>query len=680
MSSQTALLESEIHNGETGHQAHLLLEDAVSSYQATSSPRLTNRQVVQLRKNAISSAQECLSLDKTNIDAHNVIARVYLDEAKIKLAFRWAKSALALDRQYATTWFTLGQIYLAQDQLEPAEQAFTKCIELDSSIFRAHTSYALTKLRQGELVVAFQYYRRLARANANDPHVRSKLFECLKQLKADYDNTSLADDLVEYFHWDDVNYNDLTNITTSLLSHRYQINDSNAVVDIAKMNQDPLLLVAMEKIIFHDKSLEHFLTDIRRFLLSSELSTPDSQSVDLLAAFAWQAFNNEHAFIEADEETTVVRQLIEKVKIVPIEQLSIESQSLLLISMYRPLSDAFTDEQLQLLAGLPDALWPRGYRKLFAALLSPYKSRQSAAIATLGSIDNPVSKAVKCQYERNPYPRWLALEYHTPTNYAEALENTLSGFKAPQILHRSPLNILVAGCGTGKHALHVARYFRDVQVTAIDISTASLQYAQAMADRYKLSNIDFLQADILELHQLNQKFDIIECSGVLHHMESPLQGAQKLVGLLKPKGIMKIGLYSERARHSIVQCRNLIREQNIESTPDGIRQLRREVLSNEHDDWKNIQVSPDFYSASGCRDLLLHVQEHRFTPLQLKELIEHLDVNFLGFSNLNNSIIERYQARFPKDKYLLNLRHWDTYETDHPATFAAMYQFYVQKA
>ncbi|MEC8427686.1 MAG: class I SAM-dependent methyltransferase, partial [Pseudomonadota bacterium] len=231
----------------------------------------------------------------------------------------------------------------------------------------------------------------------------------------------------------------------------------------------------------------------------------------------------------------------------------------------------------------------------------------------------------------------------------------------------------------GKHALHVARYFRDVQVTAIDISTASLQYAQAMADRYKLSNIDFLQADILELHQLNQKFDIIECSGVLHHMESPLQGAQQLVGLLKPKGIMKIGLYSERARHSIVQCRNLIREQNIDSTPDGIRQLRREVLSNEHDDWKNIQVSPDFYSASGCRDLLLHVQEHRFTPLQLKELIENLDVNFLGFSNLNNSIIEKYQARFPKDKYLLNLRHWDTYETDHPATFAAMYQFYVQK-
>ena len=54
-----------------------------------------------------------------------------------------------------------------------------------------------------------------------------------------------------------------------------------------------------------------------------------------------------------------------------------------------------------------------------------------------------------------------------------------------------------------------------------------------------------MQADILNLDQLNQDFDIIESSGVLHHMDEPLIGWKSLTDILKPGGLMNIGLYSE---------------------------------------------------------------------------------------------------------------------------------------
>ena len=81
----------------------------------------------------------------------------------------------------------------------------------------------------------------------------------------------------------------------------------------------------------------------------------------------------------------------------------------------------------------------------------------------------------------------------------------------------------------------------------VDLSLASLAYAQRKSNELSFTNIDYLQADILHLHQLGKEFDIIESVGVLHHMDEPMAGWRVLVDLLKPGGLMKIGLYSEFA-------------------------------------------------------------------------------------------------------------------------------------
>ena len=83
---------------------------------------------------------------------------------------------------------------------------------------------------------------------------------------------------------------------------------------------------------------------------------------------------------------------------------------------------------------------------------------------------------------------------------------------------------------------------------------------------FNLKSIRYMQADILNLRKLDQKFDLIECAGVLHHMENPMVGWKILTERLKPGGLMMIGLYSDLARQHIVRVRQEIIQRGVNPT------------------------------------------------------------------------------------------------------------------
>ena len=131
-------------------------------------------------------------------------------------------------------------------------------------------------------------------------------------------------------------------------------------------------------------------------------------------------------------------------------------------------------------------------------------------IPSFGKINNKVSDNVRNQYESNPYPRWvntgLLISSISIGEVVDQLELNLFNNKIREIKNPS---ILVAGCGTGEHAIKVANRFKNSSVLAIDLSLESLSYAKRKADELKIKNIDFLQGDILDLESLDRKFDII---------------------------------------------------------------------------------------------------------------------------------------------------------------------------
>ena len=149
-----------------------------------------------------------------------------------------------------------------------------------------------------------------------------------------------------------------------------------------------------------------------------------------------------------------------------------------------------------------------------------------------------------------------------------------------------------------------------------------------------MKNIDYIQADILGLGNLDRKFDIVESSGVLHHMDDSMEGWRVLTGCLKPGGLMKIGLYSELARQLIVLMREEINQSGIGSSDLAMRSFRSYVINSSERHHERILSSHDFYSMSNLRDLLFHVQEHRFTITQIQKCLSELGLKFCGFEVL----------------------------------------------
>ncbi|MCV6614731.1 MAG: methyltransferase domain-containing protein [Cellvibrionaceae bacterium] len=665
-----------------------LLQKCSRCYGRTLELGLSQEQVAQLRQRCKDYCRHILNIYPECADALALLSRIALDCNELGKAHRLIEQALQYAPKSSVCWFSLGHIYLAEGKHKQARECFQQTVILDPNHFRAKAAYAYSHLNQGDIVPAFNIYKRLIWQNPEDPHVKTNLFNCLKQLTADGDNKDLDEQLKYYLSLDDVDHSDLAGLLASLLEHRYQLNDDNSQVDIARLCKDKLYLQGLQVLIFSAPSIEDLNSSVREHLLYASHCNLDE--LNLKVCLAMQGYNNEHVIAYDDTERLFIESRLQQSEnLIKRQQLSTQEQLTLLdnwvsLVMYEPAivfkalyNGNLLNHLLDTAASINDG--DELLNNLGKLLKRSFHSGDDKCeFKKLGTISDSISCKVKAQYEENPYPRWLALPYQSPSVYQDALDTALPEHGFSLRPGQKTIEVLVAGCGTGKHALQCARYFRNTRVTAIDISHSSLAYAKSMADHYELHNIEFIQADILELEQLNQQFDIIECSGVLHHMHSPLQGARVLKSLLRPGGLMKIGLYSERARAEVVQCRSRIREQGLSTSAKDMRELRRQLLS-QAEQWPSIMASPDFYNLSGCRDLLFHAQEHRFTPLQLRDFCDDLGVDFLGFVRVQNAHLQAYRNTYPLDTQCNNLDYWEAFESRNPSTFGTMYQFYVRK-
>ncbi len=71
-------------------------------------------------------------------------------------------------------------------------------------------------------------------------------------------------------------------------------------------------------------------------------------------------------------------------------------------------------------------------------------------------------------------------------------------------VRKKNLDILLAGCGTGKHLVTIAK-FKNSKILALDLSLSSLAYAKRKVDEFGYKNIEFLHSDILDLNKLDKE-------------------------------------------------------------------------------------------------------------------------------------------------------------------------------
>jgi SAM-dependent methyltransferase len=440
----------------------------------------------------------------------------------------------------------------------------------------------------------------------------------------------------------------------------------------------PLFLRLLEYTFIPEPDFERLVATIRRAALlawraRSLASTGNVALREVLGALAHQCFLTEYLHDELEEEALIVGELAAGVEAALAKGGPVNEAELALLACYLSLgtlrrADALTASNASIIG-----------RLVLRQVREPAEEAGIAARLTrLTPVNDEVSRAVQAQYERYPYPRWLrAPSAEGASPIARRLRQLFPHAGAAAVVPQRA-SMLIAGCGTGRHAAMCAALDPESRIVAVDLSRTSLAYAERRARESGLRNVEFAQADILELGRLEERFEIIQCSGVLHHLRDPMAGLRMLAGLLAPGGGMKLGLYSEIARRGVVAARRLIAERGFTADPKGMRAARAAILALPPEDpARAVAASIDFYSLSGCRDLLFHVQEQRCTLVQIAAMLDELGLEFLGFEFEFAATRQRYLGEFPSDPAATSLSNWAQFEVRHPDTFAAMYQFWV---
>jgi SAM-dependent methyltransferase len=199
----------------------------------------------------------------------------------------------------------------------------------------------------------------------------------------------------------------------------------------------------------------------------------------------------------------------------------------------------------------------------------------------------------------------------------------------PHRPYRADLDILIAGCGTWQSAKYaVCR--PDARVTGIDVSPASLDHTEHLKRKYSLVNLDILALPVERATELGHSFDLIVCTGVLHHLADPDAGLRALCQVLKPDGVMYLMVYAPYGRAGVYMLQDYCRKLAIGTSEQEIRDLMAvlNVLPQHHPLAQLLRGSRDAGNPDAIADALLNPRDRSYSVPQLFEFLSRNDLTF----------------------------------------------------
>jgi SAM-dependent methyltransferase len=261
-------------------------------------------------------------------------------------------------------------------------------------------------------------------------------------------------------------------------------------------------------------------------------------------------------------------------------------------------------------------------------------------------MEDIVTEAVRKQYEAYSYPPPIEdagkfLEQWGPLT----CDPKFAGIQLwPEGRPRQDLRILCAGCGSSQAAL-IALNNPDCSVVGIDLSAASLAHSNRHRDRHSLSNLELRQMSLLDVGALDRCFDLIVCTGVLHHLPDPDAGLRALADVLDPLGSMAIMLYGTAGRAGVYLVQDILRRLGAGPDAEGLRtarELLKFVPSYHYLISPTGKLPNDLADDAGIVDMLLHPQDRAYSVPELMEFVETAGLIFFGWSDNALYCADRY--------------------------------------
>ena len=442
-----------------------------------------------------------------------------------------------------------------------------------------------------------------------------------------------------------------------------------------------LLLKRLKNSLICCHHIESIYTQTRKHLLSKifiDKSSIGEAEHRLLSAICIQCDYNGYVWEVTDKEKKEIQNLEEKI----IEDLKltddININEVLIYACYKPLLN--NTSLVNYLSKKFKDTDEINYEVIQSLILEPLSLRENNDhIKSFNEVKDKTSLKVMNMYKEHPYPKWKGILY-IPSEI-----NVHQKYYDRDLTEKNDSNIqkeiLIAGCGTGQELVTVSKIYSNSNITAIDISLPSLSYAYKRAKDNDVNNFELIHMDLLELVNYKKKFDIINCSGVLHHMKDPELGLKALISCLKEDGYLNIGLYSRTARENITKLRKLIADNNLNNSQEEIAKIRRSIILgyDGYESFNHLLNVRDFYSFNEMQDLLFHPRELMFNLEEIDEILKRNNLEFIEFDNKYQKVKDVYNKNYPKDKELRSIKNWSEFEDQYPPTFLGMYQFFAKR-
>lgn len=299
---------------------------------------------------------------------------------------------------------------------------------------------------------------------------------------------------------------------------------------------------------------------------------------------------------------------------------------------------------------------------------------------------------VRNQYEDYPYPfRDPSDENHRLIEIGIERLELINFYCFKGRCDFSNFRVLVAGGGTGDSTIFLAEQLKDcnAEIYYVDISDASMKIAQKRAKQRNLHNITWVHGSLLSLNPNLGKFDYISCTGVLHHLDDPELGLDKLSGYLNDKGALGLMLYGQYGRTGVYQMQELMKLINVnESSLSNKIENTKNVLDNlPNTNWfchnQNLLVDHKKSTDNGLVDLLLHEQDRAYTIAEVYLLLDSVRLNFIAFSDVKMRMSYRPEQYISNPELLAKIKQLPEKEQHAIAELIVgafkKHEFYVSK-
>ena len=631
---------------------------------------------------ALSNLIKIVDIDPSHSNAFNNIGIIYYQKKEYDKAISNYEKAIEINPNHKEALNNLGIVLKDNNQIDAAIEYFKLAINIDGSFIDClnnlatcfylknknfdamETSLNVLKLdeyNQNSLLTLSRVFKKL-RFNQYVPEIELSICKIINL------NISTAREMGPI----SMNMLSLNPIIKKLIEKN--IHDLNFDIneELKKFNEIPLLNILMSEIQILDFQLESILGKLRKnIILNIEKIDKKPEIEKVLTSLSLYYFINEYIYPISKSELKAI-ELIDKKIINNINDIKFFDLEILILSFYKRLNEYKWSRHLTEFK----------YSRVFKThLLDYYEEKElRKLIPRLKDIKDDVSKKIRKQYEFYPYPRWDRVNYSgTDVNLRKFLNLINIKIKDESIINDEKLDILIAGCGTGQTTVITAKRFQKSNILAIDLSLSSLSYASRKMNELGIKNVNLIQADILDLDDLDKKFHFIESTGVIHHMKDPEYALQKLCNCLLPGGIMKLGLYSKHGRKELNEFKTKMKINSETNEPEKLVSFRQKIIKHHEQNLPSFFSSIDFFSLSGFKDYLLNVHENQYNIDEVSKLLKKSNLEFCGFEFLNNrSIVEgikKENTNFNEK----NLKDWNEYELKNPNFFSKMYQFWCQK-